>query len=278
MTAAPTAAEACAELVRTFDRDRWLATLLLPEAAQPGVMALYAFSTEIARVRESVSQPTLGEIRLQWWREVLDGARAGEAAAHPVAAELRAAIARHDLPRHPLRALIEARTFDLYDDPAPSLTFLEGYCGETVSALFRLASIVTAGGRDPGGAAAAGHAGVAYGVTGLLRALPWHAAQGRCHVPRDLLERHGASPADIVARRATPGVLAALADLRGLARRRFAEAREGFAEVEPVPRRACAPLALVPLFLDRLERGAGDPFTPTREAPQWRRQWAMWRW
>lgn len=271
-------AQACAELVKTFDRDRWLATLLLPEAAQAGVMALYAFSAEIARVRDSVSQPTLGEIRLQWWREVLDGARAGEAAAHPVASELLAAVARFDLPRHPLRALVEARVFDLYDDPVPSLNFLEGYCGETVSSLFRLAAIVVAGGRDPGGAAAAGQAGVAYGVTGLMRALPWHAAQGRCHVPRDLLERHGATRDDVVAGRATPGVLAALAELRALARRRFEEAKAGLDGLDPPARRAFAPLALVPLFLDQLQRAAAAPFAPGREAPQWRRQWAMWRW
>lgn len=263
------AAAASADLVRALDRDRWLATLLLPEDARPGVFALYAFSAEIARVRESVSQPGLGEIRLQWWREALDGGRVGEAAAHPVASELLATCARYDLPRHPLRALVEARVFDLYDDPVPSLNFLEGYCGETVSALFRLASLVAAGGRDPGGAAAAGHAGVAYGITGLLRARSWHAAQGRCYVPRELLERHGASPEDIVAGREAPGVDAALAELRALARRRFDEARAGLDGVSGAARTAFAPLALVPLFLDRLERGG--------EAPQWRRQWAMWR-
>ena len=277
MSGADAPAQACAELVKTFDRDRWLATLLLPQAAQAGVFALYAFSAEIARVRETVSQPTLGEIRLQWWREVLDGARGGEAAAHPVASELLATCARCDLPRHPLRALIEARVFDLYDDPVPSLNFLEGYCGETVSALFRLAAIVVADGRDPGGAAAAGHAGVAYGVTGLLRALPWHAAQGRCYVPRDLLERHGAGRDDVVAGRATPGVVAALAELRALARRRLEEAKAGLAGIEPPARLAFSPLALVPLYLARMERPGHAPFSTPVEVAQWRRQWAMWR-
>jgi phytoene synthase len=273
----PQAQATCEELVKIWDRDRWLACLLAPRAARAGLFALYAFSVEIARVRETVSQPSLGEIRLQWWREVLEGARPGEAAAHPVASALRATIAAYRLPTQPFLALIEARVFDLYDDPVPTLGFLEGYAGETASALFRLASLIVAQGRDPGGASAAGRAGVAYAVTGLLRALPWHAAQGRSMIPADLLARHGASPADIRAGQATPAVLAALAELRLLARARLNEAHQDIGEMEKSARVALAPAALAPLFLKQMERADYAPFSDVIDAPQWRKQWALWR-
>jgi phytoene synthase len=270
-------ASTCEALVKAYDHDRWLACLLAPARHRPHLFALYAFSVEIARVRETVTQPGLGEIRLQWWREALDGARAGEAAAHPVACALLETIEARRLPRAPFLALIEARVFDLYDDPVPTLGFLEGYAAETASALFRLASLIVADGRDPGGAAASGGAGVAYAVVGLLRAAPWHAAQGRSMIPSDLLARHGASPAEMRAGRATPGLLAATAEMRALARKRWREARQGLGEMEKSARVALAPAALVPLYLRALEKPGLDPFHDVVDAPQWRKQWALWR-
>jgi phytoene synthase len=274
---APDQAAACEEIVKAYDHDRWLATLLAPPERRPALFALYAFASEIARIRETVTQSTLGEMRLAWWREALEGARAAEAASHPVAAATRAALADFNLPAHALVALIDARRFDLYDDPVPNLAFLEGYAGETASALFRLASLVLAGGRDPGGAAAAGHAGVAYAITGLLRALPWHAAQGRCYIPADILALHGLAPADVIAGKDAPALRAALAELRAHAARRCGEARAGLREVEKPARPAFAPLALAPLYLKAMEAKDYDPFRTVVDAPQWRKQWALWR-
>lgn len=187
-----------AAFLREADHDRYLATLFAPAERRDALIALYAFNAEIARVREIVSDALPGEMRYQWWREVLHGDGRGDVSAHPVAAALLDVVRLHRLPLQSLENLIDARTFDLYDDPMPSLTEFEGYCGETSSALIRLASLVLADGQDPGGAEAAGHAGVAYAVAGLLRALPWHASRGQVYVPQDVLERHGVSPRQIV--------------------------------------------------------------------------------
>ena len=274
---APDQSAACEEIVKAYDHDRWLATLLAPPERRPALFALYAFASEIARIRETVTQPALGEMRLTWWREALEGARRAEAASHPVAGAALALIDSLHLTPQAFVNLIEARRFDLYDDPVPSLAFLEGYAGETASALFRLAAIALAGGRDPGGAAAAGHAGVAYAITGLLRALPWHAAQGRCCLPADLLARHGLAPADVTGARDTPALRAALAELRAHARRRHDEARAGLGDVARDARPAFAPLALVPLYLKAMEAKDYDPFRTVVDAPQWRKQWSLWR-
>src|SRR4051812_24518965 len=102
----------CAVLVRTADRDRYLADLFAPEKARRHLFALHAFNSEVARVRDTTTDPTLGEIRLQWWRDALRG----EAGGHPVATAVSETIAAFSLPVPALENLIEARTFDLYND------------------------------------------------------------------------------------------------------------------------------------------------------------------
>jgi len=110
----------CEALVRMADKDRFLATLFAPAEKRGPLFALYAFNAEIASVRERAREPMPGEIRLQWWRDVINGESAGEAAANPVAAALTDTIARFSLPKPPLIGLIEAHAFDLYDDPMPT--------------------------------------------------------------------------------------------------------------------------------------------------------------
>lgn len=275
--ALPAAYAHCAALVREGDHDRYIASLYAPEPQRQGLFALYAFSHEIARVREQVSEPLPGEVRLQWWRDLLEGDARGEAQAHPVAAALLDTVLRYRLPIAPLTGLIEARVFDLYDDPMPSLSDLEGYAGETSSALIRLASIILAEGRDPGGAAACGHAGVAYALTGLMRAFPWHSAAGQVYLPGDILSRNGVIRDDIVRGRGGPGVLYTLKELRGIARKHLKKLGE---LRETMPRAiapAFLPMALVEPYLRRMERGGYDPFRTIITLPAWQRQWITWR-
>src|SRR5687768_243717 len=88
----------CETLVRAADKDRFLATLFAPAQHRSALFALYAFNSEIARVREVAREPLPGEIRLQWWSDVLAGSGRGEVEGHPVAAALLATRARYGLP------------------------------------------------------------------------------------------------------------------------------------------------------------------------------------
>ncbi|MFZ0425397.1 MAG: phytoene/squalene synthase family protein [Xanthobacteraceae bacterium] len=260
----------CAELVREGDRDRYLTTLFAPPDRREALAALYAFNVEISRVRELAREPLPGEIRLQWWLDVLDGERAEEANANPVAAALLTAIERHRLPASKLADIIEARRFDLYDEELPHLADLEIYASGTSSALIALAAQIL--GVDA--AAAAEPAGIAYGLTGLLRAFAVHAARRQLYLPADIRERHGVQAYDIFAGRTSPGLNAALADLRGLARRHLAAARENLLRLPAEALPAFLPVALVRPALDRLDRT--DAFAPVELSP-WRRQWLIWR-
>ena len=264
----------CEALVREADKDRYLASLFVPAAARPHVFALYAFNVEIARVRELAREPLAGEVRLQWWRDALAGKAEGGIAGNPVAAALADSIERFDLKRDTLLALIDARQFDLYDQPMATLAELEAYGRATASALFALAAHLVAG--KAAVAEAAEPAGLAFAVTGLLRAFPLHAARGQLYLPLDVLARHGASRDDIHSGRATPALSLALAELRDHARRHLREMRRRLAAVPRAVHPAFLPAALIEAYLARMERAGYDPFK-SFEVPQWRRQWTLWR-
>ncbi len=113
----PDALAYCADLVRAADHDRFIASLFAPARRRGPLHALYAFNSEVARVREAAREALPGEVRLQWWSEVVGGERRGEAQANPVAAALLATIESHGLAPARLIDLIEAHRFDLYDEP-----------------------------------------------------------------------------------------------------------------------------------------------------------------
>jgi phytoene synthase len=265
----------CEDLVRAADKDRFLASLFAPAEARRHLFALYAFNAEIARVRVVVRTPMAGEIRLQWWRDALQGEGHGEVRANPVADALIDTIAACRLSVEPLLALIEARSFDLYDDSMPSLDALYGYARKTSSSLIELAAVVL-GGADPIADGLAGPAGIGSGIARLLQAFPVHVARGQLYLPLDVLTSHGVNLADVNARRATPQLRAALSDLRGRARFELDQVAAASNRLTVQARPAFLPVALARLLLDRLEARAADPFAPV-EVSQWRRQWALWR-
>jgi phytoene synthase len=262
----------CETLVREADKDRFVATLFAAAPRRRALHALYAFNVELSRVRELAREPMPGEIRLQWWREVLGGVRREQAG--PVASALMATIVRYRLPLKVFEAMIEARSFDLYDDPMGSLGELEGYAEKTSSALIGLAAQILNEGNDPQLARAVQHAGIAQGIAGLLAAFPLHAARRQLYLPLDLMQRHGARPEDVLAGTATPQLKAVLAELRAIARSHLAQVP--VADIPPALLAAFLPVALVAPTLKRLERSADAPFA-LRPLPQWRRLWLTWR-
>ena len=260
-----------AELVRATDRDRFIASLFAPAEHRGAICALYAFNSEVSRVRETAREALPGEIRLQWWNDVINRDRDEEARANPVAAALLTTIERYRLSSAKLVDLIEARRFDLYDDPIATVADLETYARKTSSALLALAAQILAGTNVE---AVATPAGIAFAIAGLLRAFPRHAARGQLYVPIELLDRHQVHPHDIFAGRSSAGLQAAFAELRDLGRRHLDVAHQRMAALPPLAMPALLPVALVRPALMWLE--GGDPFSPAEIAP-WRRQWLIWR-
>jgi phytoene synthase len=266
----------CEALLRAADRDRFLATLFAPAEHRDALFALYAFNVEITRVREAAREPLAGEIRLQWWSDVLGGAGRGEVAAYPEAAALLESMARYHLPAGRFEALIAARRFDLYDEPMATLADLEAYADGASSGLITLAAQVLLAGAEPNIGALGHHAGVAHAIAGLLKAFPVHAARGQLFLPLEVLQRHGAGRQDVAGGRATPQLRAALTELRQRVRHHLRAAQQLLAVAPPAVLPALLPVALAVPTLALMERRDYDPFVPVELAP-WRRQWLIWR-
>ena len=265
----------CQELVAQTDRDRYLATLFAPEEKRGALYALYAFNAEIARVRELAREPMPGEIRLQWWREVLQGEREGEAAAHPVAAALQQTLRDNGLPATPLLALIDAHGFDLYDEPMARFGDLDTYAMLTEGTIISFAAMLLDQTAAPPERLMRA-AGLAYGFARVLRDFAHHAARGQLYVPQEALERFGAERNDVAARSANFELRAALAEMRLRARRYLAAAADLLPQAPPAILPALLPAALIRPTLARMETANYQPFRDV-ELPAWRRQWLIWR-
>jgi 15-cis-phytoene synthase len=265
----------CADLVRTHDFVRYASTLFLPADRRRALAALYAFNVEISRVRDQVSQPLPGELRLQWWTDMLAGAGHGGVEGNPVAAELKRAIRDWRLPVERLLRLVEEHHFDLYNDPMPTMAALEGYIDDTSSALFSLSAAIAG---PPSGEVEhlARHAGLAQGMTQVMAALPRDASQRQLFVPLQLLQNHGSGMEQVFSGKWTPQLRAALDHLIGDAQQHLKTALTLLADAPPEARPVFLPLALVRRALARMSRADSDPFV-SHPTSRFRTLWTLWR-
>lgn len=172
-----TAIDNCADLVARGDPDRFAAVMAAPLAARGRLLVLYAFNLEVARAPWVTQEALIAEMRLQWWRDVVDEAGAGQPArAHEVAGPLAGLIRETGLPGDVLDRLITARRWDVYREPFEE-DGLDGYLEDTGAGLMWLSGLALGAG---GGAEAALRGlGWAQGLAGFLRAVPELEARGR---------------------------------------------------------------------------------------------------
>ena len=268
----------CAALARAQSRDQWLGALYAEASARDALNALAAFDHEIRHAARRSRDPNLAAMRLAWWRGAIAGERQDEAGGNPVALALSAAIDGFALPRAWLEAMLDARLQEIAPQDDFSLAAFRAFADESEGARLRLAALIAAGGVELDEADAHAPAGMALALTRLIGELPFKAGSAPALIPADVAARHGASGSDFGARRASAGVIAACAELRGLARDELAEAERRLSGSDPAILPAFIPLGPLRLDLDRLDRNAARPFEPLSEVSPLRRQWAIWRW
>lgn len=278
MNATDRSAEAfCTDLVRAQEFRTYAASLFVRPDARRAWMALAAFNAEVAHVRDHVSQPLPGEIRLQWWRDALTGssqaADYGAVEGNPVAAELLRAIALYDLPVEAFARLIDAHVFDVYDDPMPDMAALEAHCRDTSAAMYAMRAKVL-GVNSPETARLAEHAGIAEGLVDVMLALPRHAARRQLYLPADLMNLHGVVAEEVFLHHVSAPLKSALAHLRREARAQLDQAIAMLADAPMAARPAFLPLAVIGKILTRLE--TSEPFAPPSSS-RLGVLWTTWR-
>jgi phytoene synthase len=271
-----TAAAFCADLVRSHDFARYAATIFLPADVRRALLALYAFNVEITRVRDQVSQALPGEIRLQWWTDMLAGHAHGSAEGNPVAAELMQVIRLGDLPVEMLQRLIEEHQFDLYNDPMPTMAALEGYLNDTASALFALAARIAGGPPSPEVDHLARHAGLAQGLLRVIATLAYDASRRQLFLPQQVLAQHGSDLEEVFTGKLTSRIRGAVDQLLAEARRHLDAAYGLLGDAPEQVRPVFLPLAVVRRDLKRLSRADNDPFAP-QPPSRLSTLWSLWR-
>ena len=255
----------CSAELRAHDPERFLTSLFAADEDRPALHALYALNLELARVAGSVSEPILGQIRLQWWREAIDGIYAGTPRQHQVVLALEPAIRERGLPREPFEALISGRELELEDEPPATLDELEAYLDATNGTLVAL-GLHALGAKEGDAVLETGRAvGIASGYATVLKALRTEAGRRRPLIPRDVLARHSVTTQDIAFGQSSQGLAKAVEEIADRARSRLAAAKQ--ADARP-SRRHMSPLlsaSLVPSYLKALKAADHDPFAVNYE-------------
>ncbi len=281
MAKATTDLSYCGREVRKYDNDHFLTGLFAPADRREALFALHAFNLEIAKTREVVSEPILGQMRLQFWRDGIEAVYGeGPVPKHAVMEPLAEAARRRGLSRPLLDRLVDAREADLDDAPPADLTCLVNYADVTGAPLVQLALEILDV-RDEAAAAAGRHVGIAYALAGILRAVPFLARQRRLLLPADLMARHGARPSDVLELRSTPELRPVVGDVALVARKHLREARALRRSLPKAALPALLPAVLADLHLRVITREANDLFAPRVLLPnpfrQLRLGWAALR-
>lgn len=256
------------ELLAAMDRPAYVACLYLPEHAREPIAALKGFERETRRIRRLVSEPMPGEIRLQWWRDVLSGERRAEGTANPLAAALLAAVDQYGLSAPLLERLADARIFDLYDDPMPTVSDLEAYCGQTWSTAVQMSCQVLRQGEPLPDGTAAGHAGCALGFAWILESLAEHRRKGQMFVPLEIASACGLDREAFLADPDRARSDALVDAMCGLASDHLVAASKAISELDKDARIAFADLALAALSIRRAKAKGGQLLHfPLTEAP-----------
>jgi NADH dehydrogenase [ubiquinone] 1 alpha subcomplex assembly factor 6 len=249
----------CAALVRSEQPERYLATLFAPAAVREALFALYAFDHEIGKVRQVVSEPMAGLIRLQWWRDVL---AAAAPPAHPVARALHEALSGFALGRARLEGAIDARERELEGPPPADVAALERHLDATSGAITG-AALAALGATDRPSCAAGERIGLVVGLAGLLRTLPADLAHGRSLLPTAELTRHGLDPEGVAQAGIRLDPVLVLLAARGVRHLQAARAQRQAVPKGALP--ALLPGTLAAAYLARLGRARHDLLARSRQ-------------
>lgn len=263
------------EAARAHAFDHYLSALLARRRVRDDLVALAAFAGEVARIPLAISEPMMGEIRLQWWRDAL-GAPESARTGNPVADAMNDVVRRHHLSRDVLMSVVDARASDLYADPLPDAESRTAYLAAAHGGPLRLAARVLGFDPERGFEPLFTAASEAYGLTMALMALPAYLAHGRLPPPLTRLPDLDMTSDALDPATLRPLIVAALPSLTGEVRARLAKARQLSRAAPRDMMTALLPLALVEPYLRALEDAGHDPLRDLADISPLQRVWRLW--
>ncbi|KAJ4482054.1 isoprenoid synthase domain-containing protein [Lentinula aciculospora] len=275
--------EYCRDFVRKYDYEAYLIAQFWPKELRGSYFALKAFSTELAMIQDSVSNSTIGMMRMQFWRDALKAMNDGSPLGHPIAQALHQASLRANLPAYHFKRIIDARDAELQVPVHLTVDSLTAHAESTSSTLlYLLLSLLSL----PSSALshAASHLGAAQTFTTLIRGLPFHTKNGRMVIPAEITAKHGVVQEEVFRRGpAAKNIDGAVFEFATLANDHLATARsmlqqEGF--LGKVPQEAMLVfLAGVPVssILKQVEQLNFDVFNPRMQTRDWKLPWKIWK-
>jgi phytoene synthase len=258
----------CAEQVRLFDHDRFMTVIFAPATVREHLFALYAFNIELAKIPEIVSEPLIGQMRLQWWRDAIDRLYAGETIAHGVARPLGEAIMASGVSRSAFDPLIDTREFDLDRTPPADLAALLSYAEGTGAPLLAIAMQIAGAATTADTAEIARLAGTGWALTGLLRAVPFHARQHRLYLPADMLDQAGVRVSRLFDLKPEAGFNGVVRAVGEQARANFAAARKLLRTIPKAGRSPALLIELGQLYLSDLRQADWNPLILEKRPPR----------
>ncbi|MCP5381980.1 MAG: squalene/phytoene synthase family protein [Kordiimonadaceae bacterium] len=261
----------CAKQVKKYDYDRFLITLFAKADIREDLFALYSFNHEVAKIREAVSEPMLGEIRLQWWRESIEGIASDNPRNHEVVLPLSDAFHRHDLSADSFINIIDARSADIYDENPNTITDFEQYLGATSGNLMKIAARIS-GEQDEHVLSLCYDLGMVWGLIGTIRALRFQLAQGKISLPQDIMHQFEVRKSDLMALEGNENIRRLIRGLHQSATNYLNQISKDKKSIGKDVRPLFLLSALSRSYLNMIRRAGYDPFKLNEKASMFPRQ------
>ncbi len=253
----------CALEVKKSDYYRYLCCLFIPESLRWRAFAIYAFNSEIAKIKDVVSEPMMGHIRLQWWRDAIDEIYSGNSPKkhkHNISEELYKVISEVKVPKHFFETLIDAREADIDFTGYETIENIEEYLSSTSSTLLKMLIVSMGFALDENIEKMANNVGIAYALTGILRALKHDAHHRRIMLPKNLLDKNGINSDEIIEGKKLEKVIPIIEEMCGRVELNLAEAKSLMPKIPKQISFIFLPLAIVYPFLKRIKKTNYDIF------------------
>ncbi|GAA5104010.1 phytoene/squalene synthase family protein [Bartonella jaculi] len=262
------------DILRATDRDRYISVLFAPKKKRRALAALYAFNAEITRIRESVHDPLIGEIRLRWWYDSIAKSEIQESERNPILSDLFMAMTLFNLPKTAFLRYCEAQILDLYHNPVETLHDLEFYCSETASIVLQLSCQILDPDLEQDFTGAYEHGGIAQGLSGILRLLSFMPSRYQYYLPADMLKAVGVNRGELesncVSNEQKCYIIEAMV---ALSREHYSSFYEHFSILPRTLKPAFLPLAIIPASLQKALQLGAAVFQESATLPLLHRYW-----